>query len=129
MSKMQRLFEQHMGYLSRGDIEGMVRDTFTEDIVMYHNMPFFEGKPPYTLHGRKEVTASQKVIFDPKNQGIVTASDPFNVVEDGDFLGFQAIVTSQNTGKWLMSDVWQLRGDTIAVYWVMAYLLEPPKKN
>jgi|GEM_PF-2029784 len=127
MGIMKKFFKEHMEYLAKNDIEGMVKNTFTEDAVLCHNFRFFKGEPPYTARGAKDIIEMEKVIFDPKNQGIVTAGEPFNVIEEENFLGFQVIATSSNTGRWLMSDAWVLRGGKIAIYYCMGYSLEAKK--
>lgn len=128
MDKALKFFKEHMEYIAKGDYEGMVNDTYADDAVLYHNFPFFKGESPYIARGKKEIIDMEKVIFDPKNQGKITAGDPFNFVATEDFIGFQIIVTSPNTGKWLNTDAWVLRDGKITQYYAMGYLIEPPKK-
>jgi len=129
MTPGKKFFQEHMEYVARKDFAGMVNDTYTEDVIFYHNFPFFPGNPPYIFRGKEETIRAESTIFDPKNQGQISAGEPFNFVENKDFIGFQIIVTSPNTGKWLITDAWVLRNGKIAVYYAMGYKLEEAPKQ
>ena len=124
MTPGRKFFEEHMQYLAAKDVAGMVNNTYTEDAILYHNFPFFDGDPPYIVQGREAIIKTEEIIFAPENQGEIEAGEPFNFVESEDFLGFQIIVKSPNTGKWLITDAWVLRDGKIARYFAMGYRLE-----
>ena len=114
-------FDAHMRYVEAGELDAMVRNTYAEDAVLYHNFPFFDGQPPYVVRGHDAIIATEKTIFAPENQGKIEAGEPFNFVGRDDFIGFQIFVTSPNTGRWLITDCWVIRDGKIAVYYAMGY--------
>lgn len=120
----QAFFDAHMRYVLEGRLDEMVRTTYHEDAVLYHNFPFFEGDPPYVAKGHDAIIATESTIFAPENQGQIEAGEPFNFVGRHDFIGFQIIVTSPNTGRWLITDTWSIRDGKIAVYYAMGYRFE-----
>lgn len=113
----KQFFNEHMEYVQRKDFENMVKDTYTQDAVLYHNFPFFKGEAPYIHTGHDEIIAAEKVIFDPANQGDITVSEPLNFIGMGNLIAFQLIVTSSNTGKWMTSDAWLLENGKIKIYY------------
>lgn len=128
MWSAEQFFKEHMDYVLNGEVERMVRETYQPDSVLYHNFPFFPGEAPYIARGHDEIIYHEKTIFAPENQGQITAGDPFNFVAREDMIAFQIIVTSPNTGRWLVTDCWFLREHKIQLYYAMGYLLEGPKK-
>ena len=117
-------FDEHMRYVLSGDLDAMVRNTYHEDAVLYHNFPFFDGEPPYVAEGHDAIIATETTIFAPENQGKIEAGEPFNFVGRDDFIGFQIFVTSPKTGRWLITDNWMIRDGKIAVYYAMGYRFE-----
>jgi len=124
MTPGRKFFEEHMQYIATKDIASMVNNTYTEDAILYHNFPFFDGPPPYVVQGKEAIIKAKETIFAPENQGDIQAGEPFNFVESKDFIGFQIVVTSPNTGKWLITDAWVLRDGKIARYFAMGYRLK-----
>ena len=118
----RQLFEEHMKYVMDRDFASMVRDTYTDDCVLIHNFPFFDGPAPYTVYGQEAIIEAETAIFE--RQGKIEAGEPFNFIEGEDFLAFQIIVTSPNTGKWVVNDYWNLRDGKIARYFAFGYHLE-----
>ena len=127
MQTAAEFFEEHMGYILRGERNKMIEETFWPDAVLYHNFPFFPGDPPYTARGHKEIIETEDIIFAPENQGAVTVGEPFNLITEGNFIGHQIFVTSPNTGKWVITDVFVLRDGKVQTYYAMGYVIEPPK--
>lgn len=42
----RQFFEEHMRYVAAQDIDTMVNQTYTDDAILYHNFPYFDGPPP-----------------------------------------------------------------------------------
>lgn len=108
------MFDEHMRYVRAMDIEGMVRDTFDDEAVYYHNFPFFETPPPFVLTGKGKIAHALKIIFE--RQGNLRVGEPMGWSESDHHIAFQVVVTSPNTGSWLVSDFWYLRDGKVFLY-------------
>ncbi|HYW78451.1 MAG TPA: nuclear transport factor 2 family protein [Thermoguttaceae bacterium] len=118
----RKFFDEHMEYIMAKDFAAMVNETYTDDCVLVHNFAFFDDPPPYTVRGKEAIIEAETKIF--QRQGDIEPGEPFNFVEGDDFLAFQIIVTSPNTGRWLINDVWHLRDGKIDRYFAFGYHLE-----
>ncbi len=114
----RKFFDEHMQYVAANDIAGMVNNTYTEDAVFYNTFPIINSPTPNIIRGREEIINAQKAIFE--QQGNIKAGEPYNFIEDGDVISFQIEVTSPNTGKWKIADVWLMRDGKIARQFVLA---------
>jgi hypothetical protein len=110
----REMFEEHMRYVRAQDIAGMVRDTFHDEAVYYHNFPFFETPPPFVITGKDKIIAALSTIFE--RQGDIRVGEPMGWSESDNHIAFQILVTSPNTGSWLVSDFWYLRDGKVFLY-------------
>ncbi len=112
-----KFFNEHMQYVMANDIAGMVANTYTEDAKFYSTFPFLDTPPPNVFQGREEIIKAQKTIFE--RQGKIQADPPYNFIENEEFISFQIKITSPNTGKWIVTDVWAMRDGKIAHQFVL----------
>lgn len=105
----RRFVAEHTRYIANQDIERMVRQTYAEDAVLYHNFRYFDGEPPYIHRGQADIIHAQRVIFDPKNLGNIQVGEPFNFIEAEDTIFFQVVVTSPTQGRRINTDFWIVR--------------------
>jgi len=108
------MFEEHMRYVRAKDIAGMVHDTFHDEAVYYHNFPFFETPPPFVITGKDKIIAALSTVFE--RQGDLRVGEPMGWSESDNHIAFQVLVTSPNTGSWLVSDFWYLRDGKVFQY-------------
>jgi len=120
-SPQRAFFEEHMRYVLAGDIETMVNETYTDDAVLYHNFPYFDGPPPYTHRGKQAIIHAQQTIFLPENHGAIGAGDPFNLIDGLDFLFFQIPIQTRDKGRWQNTDFWTIRDGKMAYQFVFGY--------
>jgi hypothetical protein len=123
----QEIFQEHMGYVGKQDIVGMVNNTYTDDAVLYHTFDFFETKPPHVVQGKEAIIKAQQTIFGPEAQGQIQAGEPFNFVATEEYIAFQIQIVSPNTGTWIVNDVWILRDDKIARQFVLGTKIAEPR--
>lgn len=117
----REFFEEHMRYVAARDIATMVNNTYTDDAVLYHNFPYFEGPPPYTHRGKEAIINAQSTIFDPRNHGAIEAGEPFNFIEGEDFIFFQIPIRTPDRGRWVNTDFWVIRDNKLAYQFVFGY--------
>jgi hypothetical protein len=103
------------------DLVGMVNNTYTEDAVYIHNIPFFNGAPPYEAQGREEIIAALSAIA--ARQGAFEVKGPTVFYASNEHVAFQCIVRSPNTGVWILDENWTLQGGKVARCFAYGYNL------
>jgi len=119
-----QFFDDHMKYIYENDMEGMIRDQYTEDAILYNAFPFLDTPPPNVIKGREALTKVFKEYL--AYQGEIKVESLFNFLETEDVISFQAVVTSSKTGRWTVGDTWLMRDGKIARHFGFAYQLETP---
>jgi ketosteroid isomerase-like protein len=127
MTTKREFFEEHMRYVAAQDIDTMVNITYTDDAVLYHNFPYFEGLPPYTHQGKEAIINAQITIFNPQNHGAIKAGEPLNFIEGEDFIFFQIPITTPDRGNWVNTDFWVIRDNNLAYQFVFGYRVDVPQ--
>ncbi|OGA47529.1 MAG: hypothetical protein A3F74_00145 [Betaproteobacteria bacterium RIFCSPLOWO2_12_FULL_62_58] len=97
-----------------GDIAGMVNNTFHDDATYYHNFHFFDSPPPYVLSGKENIIKAMSVIFE--RQGKMRVGEVLDWSESDNHIALQILVTSPNTGSWLITDFFGLRDGKVFEY-------------
>ena len=116
-----KFFQEHMEYIANDDIEGMVRQTYTENATYYNTFAFLSCGGGKMVQGQDAIIKTFREYME--YQGIPKCSPPFNYIETKDFITFQTILECKS-GKWGLSDVWSLEGGKIAHHLPMAYKIE-----
>ncbi len=116
----RQFFDEHMEYLGRGDIDGMIDDQYTEDAVLISPFDILDTPPPHIVRGREAL----KEFFKKYTswQGSINVESLYVFAETKDAISFQAIFTS-NTGRWLVGDAWSMREGKIAYHFSFAHRL------
>ncbi len=122
----RQFFEEHMRYVAAQDIDTMVNQTYTDDAILYHNFPYFDGLPPYIHQGKEAIIKAQRTIFDPRNHGAIEAGAPFNFIEGDDFIFFQIPIKTPDRGNWVNTDFWAIRDNKLAYQFVFGYPVSSP---
>ena len=118
------VFNTHMEYIARQDIEALVHDTYTDDCVLYHNFPYFPGDVPWVHTGQAAIIAAQQTIFAPENHGAIRArGEVFGVIEGTDSIMFQILIESPTKGLFLNTDFWLIRDGKLWQQYVLGYRL------
>lgn len=112
----------HIKYVHARDFKGMIDDTFTDDVIMYHNFEFFKTPPPYVVKGKKDVLNHWLTIFQRQGDGL-KFGDPIIWSESADHIAYQIFIESPNTGRRLMNVLWLFRDGKVCQYFSYAYKL------
>jgi len=107
----KKIFDEHMAYLNKGDIDGMVMDQYSPDAVMFSAYDILDTPPPHilTTHDaianffRKWASWHSEMGFD----GGVEA-----FAETDDSVSFQFKFHSTR-GKWFESLAWAIKDGKI----------------
>ena len=118
----KKFFEEHLDYMVKGDIEGMVRQTYTPGATLYNAFPIPGNPPPPNVFTGTEILIVKfKEYMD--YQGEIKVNDIYNFLDSEDVISFQAIITS-NTGTWAVSDTWLMEGEMISKHFGTAHKLK-----
>jgi hypothetical protein len=105
----KEIFDKHMGYLIKGDIEGMVRETYTPNASLYSAWPIPGNPPPPNVFTGTEILIVQFKKY-MEYQGEIKVDDMYNFLDSEDVISFQAVITT-NSGTWAVSDTWLMEGE------------------
>lgn len=120
----KQFFDEHMKYFASGDMAGMIKDTYTEDAILYNAFPFLDTPPPNVIQGQEELIKVFEAYLE--YQGEIQVDSLYNFLETEDVISFQATITSPKTGKWAVGDAWLLRDGKIARHFGFAHQLSKP---
>lgn len=118
----RQFFEEHMQYISDKDMEGMIKNTYTKDAILYNAFPFMKTPPPNVLKGQEELIRTFNAYLN--YQGEIQVDSLYNFLETEDVISFQARIISPKTGKWAVGDTWLLQSGKIARHFGFAHRLE-----
>ncbi|KST65710.1 hypothetical protein [Mastigocoleus testarum] len=108
----RKFFDEHIQYLLVKDVAGMVKNTYTQDAILYNAFPFLDTPPPNVIKGQEELIKVFNAYLD--YQGDIQVDSLYNFLETEDVISFQATITSPKTGKWAVGDVWLMQGGKIS---------------
>jgi predicted SnoaL-like aldol condensation-catalyzing enzyme len=117
----RQFFDEHMEYIAKQDMAGMIKDTYTEDAILYNAFPFLDTPPPNVVQGQESLIKVFKQYLD--YQGEIKVDNLYNFLETDDVISFQAVITSPKTGQWVVGDTWLLRDGKIARHFGFAHQL------
>jgi hypothetical protein len=117
----RNFFDEHMQYIVAKDVAGMIDNTYTEDAILYNAFPFLDTPPPNVIQGPEELKKVFKAYLDW--QGEIQVDSLYNFLDTEDVISFQAVITSPNTGKWAVGDVWYMQDSKIARHFGFAHKL------
>ena len=114
----RRFFDEHMEYIFKGDLDGMIDKQYTEDAVLISPFDILEVPPPHIVRGR----AALKDFFHKYVawQGSINVESLYDFAETEDAISFQAVFTSK-TGRWVVGDAWYMRNGMIAYHFSFAH--------
>jgi hypothetical protein len=117
----RQFFEQHMAYLSARDIDGLLKNQYTEDALLIAPFDILDVPPPHIIRAGPEL-----IVFFEKwldyNAGM-TVDSLYDFTELDDSIFFQRLITSQ-AGKWILGEAWHLAGDKIDRHYGFAHKLD-----
>lgn len=121
----RKIFDEHMGYLYKGDLEGLVRDQYTKDAILISPFDVVPGKkPPHIIKAGPEMVDffGKWTAF----HGQMNVDQLYDFAELDDTVFFQAIITGQQ-GRWILGEAWHLEkpGGKIDRHYGFAYQLDP----
>jgi hypothetical protein len=98
------VFQAQLGYLGRGDIDGLLRDQYTDDCELVT----FE----FVLKGKEEIK-QYLAVDSPAKMGAVLGMKITHVVATDDTIIFNGIVDSEKMGRFIARDALTLKGNRI----------------
>lgn len=104
MGKGREIYDKQLSYLMRGDIEGMLRDQYTDDCELVT----FE----FVLKGREQLY-QYLAIDSPAKMGQVLNLQTTHIVDTDDTVIFNAIVDSEKMGRFIARDALYIKDDRI----------------
>jgi hypothetical protein len=104
MSIGQEVYDRQLQYLLRGDIDGLLRDQYTDDCELVT----FE----FVLKG-KEAIGQYLKVDSPAKSGKVLGLTTTHFVTTDDCVIFNAIVESEKLGRFIARDVLYIRDERI----------------
>jgi hypothetical protein len=104
-SRGQQIFDEHMGYLMSGDLEGLLKNQYTPDAILISPFDVLDVPPPHIVHaGPRMIEFFSKWLKMHTNMNLESLYD-FAELEDS--ISFQALITSQ-AGRWVLGEAWHL---------------------
>jgi hypothetical protein len=107
----RKILDEHMGYLNKGDIDGMVRDQYTADAVMYSPYDLLDTPPPHVLTTH-EAIADFFRKWAAWHGEIGWDSDVEGFAETDDMVCFSFKFHSKR-GKWFEALAWAIKDGKI----------------
>jgi hypothetical protein len=122
--KGQAFFERHMAYIKANDVEGMVRETYTEDAILFNAFPYLDTPPPNIIQGHSALVNAynQYVAY----TGEISVLSLYNFLDTDDAISFQATLKTANAGTWAAGDCWLMREGKIYHHIGFAHQLSNP---
>jgi hypothetical protein len=114
----RKFFDEHMDYIYKGNVDGMIDDQYTQDAVLFSPFDVLGTPPPHVVRGN----AALKDFFRRYMawQGAIQVEQIYDFCETADSIFFQAIFTS-NTGRWVVGDAWHMRSGKIDNHYSFAH--------
>jgi hypothetical protein len=100
-------FDQHVNYLTNGDLDSLIREQYLEDAVLISPFDVLDQPPPHILRGHEQIKNFLRKWLD--YHGPSTFTSLTNFVETEDTVTFHATMTSQ-TGNWMLGEAWHIVG-------------------
>jgi len=100
-------FDQHVGYLTKGDLDALVQGQYVEDAVMISPFDVLDKPPPHILRGRASIKDFLRRWLDYHGPSKFTSLTNFAETEDS--IEFHATMTSK-TGNWMLGEAWHVVG-------------------
>lgn len=107
----RKFFDRHMEYIVAKDMEGMIRDTYTEDAALYNAFPFLDEPPPNVIRGQEALIKVFNQYLD--YQGEIQVMSLCKFLDSEEVISFQATFISKKTGVWAVGDTWLMQGEKI----------------
>lgn len=117
----RQFFDQHMAYLSARDLDGLIKNGYTEDAVLITPFDVLDVPPPHIIKAGPALIDFFGKWLD--YHAGMTVDSLYDFAELDDSIFFQALITSQ-AGKWVLGEAWHLAGDKIDVHYGFAHKLD-----
>ncbi|NCC36518.1 MAG: hypothetical protein EOM24_31575 [Chloroflexia bacterium] len=104
MAKGQEIYDKQLAYLMRGDIDGLLRDQYSDDCELVT----FD----FVLKGREAIGHYLKVDS-PAKSGQILGLKTTHFVATEDCVIFNAIAESEKLGRFIARDVLYIKDDRI----------------
>ena len=105
-SPARQFFDQHVGYLFRGEIDALMQEQYTEDTVSTSNFGVLDTPPPYIFHGREEM----KEYLSRWGAKYGESEWDFQFwLETENSIVFLATMTNPS-GSWAVNEIWHVVG-------------------
>src|SRR5262249_25944324 len=116
----RKFFDEHMAYIGRNDVDGMIDDQYTQDGVLISPFDILDTPPPHLVRGNQALKEFFRKYL--AYQGSINVEKLYNFVETENSIFFQAVFTSK-TGRWVVGDAWHMTGDKIDTHYSFAHRL------
>ena len=113
-----------MAYIKANDIEGMIRDTYTEDATLFNAFHCLDEPAPNVIQGH-----SNLIDFFGRYLayvGEIKILTLYNFLDHEDAISFQATFSTAHIGTWAAGDCWLMRGGKIHRHIGFAHQLSMP---
>jgi hypothetical protein len=117
----REFFDQHMAYINTRDLDGLVRNQYSENAVLITPFDILDKPPPHIIQAGPALIDFFVKWLD--YHGAMTIDSLYDFAELDDTISFQALMTSQ-TGKWVLGEAWHLAGDKIDRHYGFAHKLD-----
>jgi len=104
MSKGEEFFQSHLDYIARGDVDGLLRDHYHDDIELVT----FE----FVLKG-KDALKKYLTVDNPEKMGKVVGMEVTHLTSSDDVVMFTAKVTGDRIGTFYARDAFYIRDGKI----------------
>lgn len=118
LDRAWEFFNQHMEYIGRKDVAGMIDDQYTQDAVLISPFDVLpDAKPPHIVRGNQALKDFFNTYLDWQG-GLEDVQLPLFVATENSIF-FQATFTSQ-TGHWAVGDAWHMTDGKIDTHYSFA---------
>lgn len=114
----RQFFDEHMAYIGRNDIDGMIDNQYTQDAVLISPFDVLDTPPPHIVRGTKALKDFFRTYIDW--QGSINVEQLYDFAETETSIFFQAIFTSK-TGRWVVGDAWHMADGKIGTHYSFAH--------
>jgi hypothetical protein len=116
----RKFFDEHMAYIYKNDIDGMIDNQYTQDAVLISPFDVLDTPPPHVIRGNKALKDFFRTYI--SWQGSIDVESLYDFVETEKSIFFQAIFTSK-TGRWVVGDAWHMADGKIDTHYSFAHKL------
>lgn len=114
----RKFFDEHLAYLGKNDIDGLIDNQYTQDAVLISPFDVLDAPPPHIVRGNKAL----KEFFRTYTawQGWIKVDEMLDFAETENSIFFQATMTT-STGQWAVGAGFHMTGGKIDTHYSFGY--------